>query len=284
MRYINPNRINPQDVPNGWDQKAQHATDEVTAATPESRSKEVNDRGDVWKEMKAALKRASHDKCWYCESIDIRSDNAVDHFRPKNSVVECPGHKGYWWLAFKRDNYRFSCTFCNSRRIDQKTDNGGGKHDHFPLRNEARRANAPADNLADEEPILLDPTVAADPGFLWFDETGQTTPHPVCCDNVNGYAHKRATASISLYHLNHTDVVEQRKVLCADIRRQVAEADRFFQKYDAGDGTAREAFQNAVHALLGRLSPEAKYSATARAMLMGLRGNHKFLELVLAAA
>ena len=76
--------------------------------------------------------------------------------------------------------------------------------------------------------MLLDPTVPADPGFLWFDETGQVIPHPVCGNNPEGYPRNRASTSIELYHLNHTDLVERRKTLCSQVRRRVEEADRYF--------------------------------------------------------
>jgi uncharacterized protein (TIGR02646 family) len=281
LRHIDASTI-PQNLPNGWIQRAGQAASIVVAAQPADRAAEVNNRKAVWSESKEALRGASNNKCWYCESVDIRSDNEVEHFRPKNAVAECPDHDGYWWLAFKWENYRFSCTFCNCRRVDQATGVGGGKADHFPLKEEARRARTPADNLADEEPLLLDPTVPADPGFLWFDETGQAMPNPVFCGNPKGYASSRAAASIDLYHLNHTDLVERRMTLCTQMRRLVDEADRYFEKYDAGDGTAREAFENAVRGLRERLSATADYSATARAMLMGLRGSHPVVEAVLA--
>ena len=283
MRHIDPQLVG-QNLPTGWDQRAQQATNTVAGEQPQDRSAEVNRHSGIWQEMKDTLKRVSNRKCWYCESVDIRSDNAVDHFRPKNAVAECPGHEGYWWLAFKWENYRFCCTFCNCRRIDQATGQGGGKADHFPLRDEAQRARAQTDDLRNEEPLLLDPTVPADPGFLWFDETGQAVPNPVCADNPNGYPHRRVTTSIQLYHLNHADVVERRKALCSDIRRRVEEADHYFGKYDTGDGTARQAFDDAVRDLRGRLSADAPYSATARAMLMGLRGKHPVVDVILAAA
>jgi uncharacterized protein (TIGR02646 family) len=282
MRHIPPDLVR-ESLPDGWEARAQDAADAVAAAQPGDRSAEINGRSAVWKELKDTLKRVSHNKCWYCESVDSRSDNAVDHYRPKNAVAECPDHAGYWWLAFNWANYRFCCTFCNCRRIDQATGHGGGKADHFPVRDEASRARTPGDDIANEEPLLLDPAVPADPGFLWFDETGEAVPNPVCCGNVNGYAYKRSVASKRLYHLNHKDIVERRKVLCADIRRSVAEADRYFQKYDAGDGTAREAFENKVRDLRERLLPAAEYSATARAMLMGLRGAHPVVVAVLEA-
>ena len=256
----------------------------MATARPDDRAAEVNRHSPVWQELKDTLKRVSHNKCWYCESVDIRSDNAVDHFRPKNAVAECPGHEGYWWLAYTWKNYRFCCTFCNSRRIDQETGIGGGKADHFPLRNEAGRAKDQADDLANEEPLLLDPTVPADPWFLWFDETGRARPHPSLCDNVSGYPFRRAEASIRLYHLNHMDIVEQRKALCADVRRRATEVDRYFQKYDAGDSTAREAFENAVAALRELLVASARYSATTRSTLMGLRGTHPVVDVTLGSA
>jgi len=283
VRYISPQLVG-NNLPNGWSQRAQQAENAVAAAQPEDKSAEVNRHSQVWQDLKETLRNVRRGKCWYCESIDIRSDNAVDHFRPKNAVTECPGHEGYWWLAFRWENYRFCCTFCNSRRVDQATGQGGGKAGHFPLQDETRRAHTPACNLYDEEPMLLDPTVKADPGFLWFDETGRAMPNPICCSNANGYPHKRVTVSIELYHLNHTDIVERRKDLCSDIRRRVEEADRYFGKYDTGDGTARQAFEDAVKDLQERLEANAPYSATARAMLMGLRSKHPVVEVILAAA
>jgi len=283
LRYVDTTVVQ-QNLPNGWTERAQEASEAVAAAPAGARADEVKKYDGVWKELKEALKRVSHGKCWYCESTDIRSDNAVDHFRPKNAVAECPDHGGYWWLAFDWKNYRFCCTFCNCRRVDQTKGSGGGKADHFPLRDEARRAKSPADDLANEEPLLLDPTVPADPGFLWFDETGQAIPNPQICGNPEGYGAKRATQSLDLYHLNHTDLVERRKAFCSDIRTAIGDVNRYFKKYDEGNATAREAFENAVRDLRGRLSAKAEYSATARSMLMGLRGSHPVVDAVLASA
>lgn len=283
MRYVNPELVR-ENLPTGWEQRAQQAESDVSAAQPQQRSAEVNKRSHIWKELKDTLKKASHTKCWYCESIDSRSDNAVDHFRPKNAVAECPDHEGYWWLAFRWENYRFCCTCCNSRRVDQATGQGGGKANHFPLKDEGNRAKTPAHDLANEEPLLLDPTVSGDAGLLWYDETGRAMPNPVCGTDGESYPHNRARTSIALYHLNHTDVVERRKALCLDTRRRVEEADRYFGQYEAGDGTARQAFSDAVRDLQNRVKVNAEYSATARAMLMGLRGKHPVVDVILLAA
>lgn len=282
MRYIDPELVG-QHLPHGWDRQAQEAADAVAEADAHSRAAEVNRHDNVWKALKDTLKSASHGKCWYCESIDIRSDNAVDHFRPKGAVAECPDHGGYWWLAFNWENYRFCCTYCNCRRVDQATGHGGGKADHFPLKDEERRATTPADNLDDEEPMLLDPSASADPGLLWFDESGAAVPSPICND-PESYPHKRVESSIRLYHLNHPGVVDQRKALCSLLRRRVEEADRYFKRYTEGDATARTAFADAIRDLKGRLAASVHYSATARAMLMGLRGSHPVVDVVLASA
>ncbi len=280
MRHISP-QVVAQRLPAGWTQQAQQAEVAVAAAQPQDRAAEVRGRSQVWQDLKGTLRIVSHDKCWYCESVDVRSDNAVDHYRPKNAVAECSAHGGYWWLAFKWENYRFCCTFCNCHRVDQSSGQGGGKADHFPLRDEARRAHTPAHSLDDEEPMLLDPCVSADPGLLWFDENGQAVPSPIC-GIPNGYPHRRAEDSIRFYHLNHPSVVDQRKILCSELRRRVKDADSYFQKYLAGDGTARAAFAHAVRDLSESLSVVAPYTAAARAMLMGLRGTHPVVDVILA--
>src|SRR5262249_7698375 len=143
------------------------------------------------------------------------------------------------------------------------------------------RAHRPADNLEDEEPMLLDPCAAADPGLLWFDESGQAGPSPLCND-PNGYPYKRAATSIRLYHLNHPGIVDQRTILCLDIRHRVEEADRYFKKYSDGDRTARGAFADAIGDLKRALAESARHSATVTAMLMGLRGTHPVVDAVLA--
>lgn len=283
MRYIDPHLIE-QRLPDDWSQRAAQARNDVTSAPPQARSQEVNRRSQIWQELKDTLRQISHNKCWYCESKEIRSDNAVDHFRPKNAVTECHGHEGYWWLAFRWENYRFCCTFCNCRRINQMTNEGGGKATHFPLRDETRRAHTPNANLDDEEPMLLDPCVSADPGLLWFEETGQAVPNPACGDGSDSYPRQRAIRSIEIYNLRQRDLVERRKELSLRIRRRVEDADRYFRRYQQGDTAARGAFEDAVRDLHGYLAGNAEYSSAARAMLKGLRGTHPVVEVILQAA
>src|SRR5262245_51375921 len=139
MRFIDPKRVEHK-LPSTWLSDAKNETDAVGKLDESSRAKAINARSEYWRDLKSILNADSSDKCWYCESKQIRSDNAVDHYRPKNNVVDCTRIKGYWWLAFRWDNYHFSCTYCNSRRVDEVGGTEGGKHDHFPLWDESRRA------------------------------------------------------------------------------------------------------------------------------------------------
>jgi hypothetical protein len=106
---------------------------EIDALCLQARHKAINAKSSVWRAAGTALRRASHDKCWYCETRENRSDKPVDHFRPKNSVIEDDTHPGYTWLAFDWTNLRLSCTFCNSKRRDLEGGTEGGKQDHFPI-------------------------------------------------------------------------------------------------------------------------------------------------------
>lgn len=78
MRYVDIDEI---ELPTGWRTRAKNAAMEV------EKGKDPNDYGHIWRELKDNLAVLLNDKCWYCESIIDRSDNAVDHFRPKNRVV-----------------------------------------------------------------------------------------------------------------------------------------------------------------------------------------------------
>src|SRR5579862_926047 len=110
MRYIDPMRLR---LPDGWLARAAKAAAAVLGGA------DPDDHAAIWKELKNELAELFNDKCWYCEVSVPRSDNAVDHFRPKGRVSDAANkHNGYRWLAFEKSNYRYACTFCNSRRKD----------------------------------------------------------------------------------------------------------------------------------------------------------------------
>jgi uncharacterized protein (TIGR02646 family) len=180
----------------------------------------IKKRSKIWKAAAEALRKASADKCWYCEMRQERSDMPIDHFRPKNRVYEAPTHPGYWWLAFDWTNFRFSCTYCNSKRLDVVKGTGGGKQDHFPIIEPPARTGDKSD--PNDRPMLLDPLVDDDTKLLSFHSNG--FPMPTVKDK-DADDYKRAIESIRLYHLDHSSIVRKRKNMAMDIRQFVQLAE-----------------------------------------------------------
>ena len=109
------------------------------------------------KDVKDALKVVQHGKCAYCEGDFLAfCYGDIEHFRPKGFSQQGKGqprfYPGYYWLAYEWHNLVLSCELCNRAR----------KRNSFPLADPARRARTP-DQLAQEEPLLIDPTGAEDP-------------------------------------------------------------------------------------------------------------------------
>jgi uncharacterized protein (TIGR02646 family) len=279
VRTIDINNLDGH-LPEGWQDGAAAALARLHDLDGEDRAKAIAGSAEIWTSLKDRLADLSHKKCWYCESMQIRSDMAVDHFRPKGRVCECPEHEGYWWLAFDWKNLRLSCTFCNSRRKDRSTGTTGGKGDHFPLVNEGRRARTLEDDIGREEPELLDPTRHDDPGMLWFDPDGQAVPR---YGQERLLARQRAERSIDLYNLNHVDICEQRLALSNKIKSLVDAGDRYLDEWLEGEPTARDAFGRAVAELRACAHARSEYSATARAALLGFR-DRTWVETVFSAA
>jgi uncharacterized protein (TIGR02646 family) len=108
--------------------------------------------------VKRALKAAQHDKCAYCEAnFAGNASGDVEHFRPKafsqQSKAAAKVYPGYYWLAYAWSNLLYACELCN-RPV---------KRNLFPLRDPATRARRPTDDLAAEEPLLIDPAGPDDP-------------------------------------------------------------------------------------------------------------------------
>ena len=274
MRFIDIENLPPL-LPEGWEERARKATEEVRASPPEQRAATVEKHAHLWRELSSALGHLSYGKCWYCEMRQCRSDKAVDHFRPKNRVFECRDHQGYWWLAFDWQNYRYSCTLCNSRRHD-KDGTSGGKHDHFPLLDEHARAFSASDDLSRESPELLDPTSALDATMLWFGDDGLA--HPRCSEDRQPQF-KRAQTSIDMYHLNHADIVEARKVLQREIRQLISQGNRLFDNSHSGNPEATKAHDTITKLLRDRMAAQQDLSMAARDLIRGLRDDlHSWID------
>jgi hypothetical protein len=156
--FINMDAV---EIPDEWLRQAAAAGRLLRDAPDDSARKRVlRTKGGLWAKLAPTLAKVSHDKCWYCEVKQERSDMPVDHYRPKGQVSDARSHLGYWWLAFRVDNFRFSCTYCNSRRVDVEGGTSGGKQAQFPLIDDSKRAIMPNDPLRLEEPLLLSSAIS----------------------------------------------------------------------------------------------------------------------------
>lgn len=249
MRFIDNSLMR---VPDGWGVQADNARQAVLDPAAD-----VSAYAAVWRALKDVLADLSHDKCWYCEMKQLRSDNAVDHFRPKSI---------YRWLAFAQSNFRYSCTFCNSRRTDSETGIVGGKGDYFPLADGTPRATAPGQE-ADERPLLLNPCAADDPLLLDFNDEGR--PVPRFADQAESCL--RAETSIRLYHLDHSDLVEHRRVLAIELNEKIDAANRLYGQVNGGDPAIKASYGSHVRDLRNAMSERAQLSVFARKIVSGRR-------------
>ena len=266
MRYID---INLLVVDGTWQSSARRAADAALGAKDaEERSEVFKQYQNVWRDLKDKLRQLSHGKGWYCESIDPRSDNAVDHYRPKGNVRNSkPPHGGYWWLAFSWQNYRFCCTYCNSIRTSATT--SGGKQDYFPLADETQRASSAESDLVLETPLLLDPTNPLDVPMIAFAEDGTVGPAD---DQENSLEYRRANESIKRYHLDHENIKERRLSKLRIVRGWVDEADKHFARYVKNrlDTVSLSAAGERIKDIIREVSPRAEYSAAVKHLLAGM--------------
>ena len=268
MMFINNSKLS---VKEDWIKLSKEALEEARKKKdPKERSAFINKKSDVWKNLKPELERISFGKCWYCESREKRSDRAVDHYRPKNNVHNTE-HGGYWWLAFRADNFRLSCTFCNSRRKDREGGHAGGKADFFPLWDEKKRVCDEGDDskCKHEDPLLLDPCLRSDVGLLWFTEDGRAVAKYSEKDRLHAF--KRAEVSIDCYHLNEKEIKEARQGLFHDIKNLIEQGDFYFEDYLDGEPNAEKGISDTILSLEKMQERDAEFSAFVKAIIAGLR-------------
>jgi len=270
MRYVDRFKLVK---PTGWNQRAQAATQAV------ANGEDPNDYGQVWRDLKDGLAGLLHDKCWYCESPVDRSDNAVDHFRPKNRVSDAANlHMGYRWLAFDDSNFRYACTYCNSRRKDIEGGTAGGKADRFPLLDEARRVYT-SGSVALEQPLLLDPSEMSDWRLLGcHQENGQP-----CVAGTDAIARQRAEASIEILHLHYEPTCKKRHAIAVQLMSDVDEGKRLFELV-THDPSRVPDFKAAAARLHRAIERDSPYSGDMHFLLRGQRSDaHPWIQELLEA-
>lgn len=268
MRYVNRRKLVK---PTGWLTRAQAASQAVAGG------EDPNDHSAVWRDLKNGLANLLHDKCWYCETPVERSDNAVDHFRPKGRVADTiTPHTGYRWLAFDESNFRYACTYCNSKRKDLENGTEGGKADLFPLLNELQRVYVPG-SVAAEQPLLLDPCELSDWRLLGcHQENGQP-----CAASTDTIAKQRAETSIKIYHLDYEPTCKRRHTAAVQLMADVDEAKRLFALVADDPGRIAE-FKTVAERLRQAIDRETPYSGDMHFLLRGQRSDeHPWIQELL---
>lgn len=232
----------------------------IAEADPDKRRELIERNSRKWTAMREYLEQLSYKKCWYIECRNPGTDDDVDHFRPKLSVAEAPDHPGYYWLAFDWRNFRLSCHRANRLRRNVKAGETGGKADHFPLVDPARRSYKPEDDLDEEEPEILDPTNPADPPLLTFRQNGE----PQLSPRYKGaaVAEHRFERTRLLLHLDWPEFNEDRTRLYNKIERLVDRGRRELRKRGPGSPVSN-AFKDVIRDLRVLMRPDADYSTAA---------------------
>jgi uncharacterized protein (TIGR02646 family) len=196
------------------------------------------------KSVKSALKKAQHNKCAFCESkVSHIAHGDVEHYRPKGGVRQNESdpleQPGYFWLAYVWENLFFACQLCNQ----------SFKKNMFPLADHTKRARSHLDDLATEEPMLINPADEEPGGFIGFREE---IAFPI--DD-----HPRAHTTIEVLGLNREAMAEHRRDHLIPFKR----LRQALPLLPPGSEEAREILALFEEAVL----PRAQYSSMIRAFL-----------------
>ena len=268
MRYVDIEKLV---LPPGWTERA------ITAKSAVKDGDEVDNHACVWRELKEQLADLLFRKCWYCETQVHRSDNNVDHFRPKGRVSDADSpHPGYWWLAFDKSNFRYACTYCNSRRKGVDSETVGGKADRFPLIREENRLYSEG-NLAQEEPVLLDPCVPTDCNLLGC----QKEDGKPCATSDDLTDKFRAEETIEILHLHYEPTCKTRHTEAVKLYADIEEGKRRFVEVAKGN-LHKEDFVEVLKRIIRMIALDAPFSGDMRFLLRGERSNdHPWIQNLL---
>jgi uncharacterized protein (TIGR02646 family) len=125
--------------------------DELTRVRALGRTPKQIDLGDKYTDAGNLKWEAQSFKCCYCELLEQRKRNDVEHYRPKAAASRVPGHSdthGYWWLTWSWDNLFFSCRNCNQHPA---------KGIQFPLDSGSEALIAEQAAPGKERPLLVNP-------------------------------------------------------------------------------------------------------------------------------
>jgi hypothetical protein len=226
------------------------------AADDKKRKKFIKDNACLWTALRHSLWSLNGCKCWYSEAIIQADQGHIEHYRPKNAVAG-ESHAGYWWKAFEWSNYRLAHPTVNIRVTDYLKGQLAGKGTYFPLKPGCSRASCAADE-ANEEPVLLDPTIATDCRLLCFELTSGC-PMPRFSKEKDEWLFTRADESIRYYHLDEGTWNVQRKDLIDEVNQL---CDRIEEHSQGLPGTIAD-YETSLGELAEYMSHLAEFSTVA---------------------
>ncbi len=152
--------------------------------------------------VKEALISMQHGKCCFCESKTTHIGYGdVEHYRPKAGYKQDESEPlqkpGYYWLAYEWDNLLLSCTLCNQQY----------KKNLFPLLTPEKRARNHHDDIAAEQPLLINPTHIKPQNYIGFREE---VPYAID-DNIYG------KTTIKALGLDRENLNDKRRTILAEI-------------------------------------------------------------------
>jgi uncharacterized protein (TIGR02646 family) len=165
-------------------------------------------------DVRQALYEMQSKKCAYCERLrDVNRESDIDHFRPKAEVTQppgAPGHKGYWWLAYKWTNLLFSCRHCNQTY----------KLNNFPVPDETKRVSSENELLWDERAYLIDPCDENDHPescFIYYVNDAAEQVYILACPD-NEWDGERADKTIKALGLDRGELRYERYIPIKTLR------------------------------------------------------------------
>jgi hypothetical protein len=196
-----------------------------------------------------------HDKCWYSEAQEAVSAYHVDHYRPKGRVTDVGRSNpepGYWWLAFRWQNYRICGQLINVK-----------KNDVFPLVGGHRATQEVPGSLQLEAPTLLDPTT--DDARLISFEMDEDGCRAVPIGGADEEDCARVVTTIDVIGLNRLDRLNRKR---ADVWEECREKLGSYVG-TTGEPPALKKLQRAliINDLKKRVSYESELSSVAEACI-----------------
>lgn len=205
-----------------WRGKARGRTEELPLAWDRANPPQLADA--IWKSYKDVLHEAGGAKCMYCESPGELGALQVDHYRPlrgnHKTLASCDrqSHTGYYWLAYKEENFVLTCQPCNR-----------AKSNSFPI--EGKRCYDREIGIealdAVEMPLIVNPFYIRSGNdwrrtlLSWCDvmrlerRSGEWVPHDNYPQALSSLAEK-ALVTVKTLKLNRPGLRDQRRLRSAE--------------------------------------------------------------------